>query len=354
LTSFGVALAGALAAALVRYAVSGRTWAACGAALGVVVLVVGPLTVPLDGRAQAGSLRVAAVQGGGEADPLPDGVSRVRAVFDLHADLSEQLARNLGGDALDLVVWPEDSSGFDLADRPDVAAEIGSLAARVGAPILVGASEYPEAGGRYNVALLIDTDGRILQRYAKRHPVPFGEYIPWRSLARRVTSAVDRVSQDMLAGDEVGVIDLPVPRTGQQVPLGEVICFEVVHDSLVAEAVLAGAQILVVQTNNASFGNSTESAQQLAMSKLRAVEHGRAVVHISTTGESALISPAGIVLESAAAYTPATLVATMPLRTSLTPAAHWGQRLSWAFAALGAALGAIGVATAMTRARRKD
>jgi apolipoprotein N-acyltransferase len=278
----------------------------------------------------------------------------MRAVFDLHADLTRDLAARLGDQALDLVVWPEDGAHFDLGKHPEVAAELGELATAVGAPLLVGSAEYPESGGRYNVSLLVaGPDGEILARYAKRHPVPFGEYIPFRTLARAVTSAVDRVSVDMIAGEEVGIVDLPVARTGTTVPLGDVICFEVVHDSLVTDAVRAGAQLLVVQTNNSSFGTTAESAQQLAMTRLRAIEQGRAAVHISTTGVSALISPAGIVLEALPAYTPGEMIHTLPLRTTLSPAARWGRAIGLTFAVSGAGLAVAGIVGAITRRRRK-
>jgi apolipoprotein N-acyltransferase len=354
LTSFAVALAGALAAGVVARALAGRTWAACGAAVAALVIVAAPAAIPLDARAEAGSLRVAAIQGGGEQALVDDGVPRRSAVFQLHAGLAGALAQELGPDALDVMIWPEDSVGFDLGERPELAAEVGELAAAAGAPTLIGAAEYPETGGRYNVSLLLDGDGQVIGRYAKRHPVPFGEYVPFRSLARRVTAATDRVQTDMLAGSEVGVIDLPVARTGGVVPLGVVICFEVVHDTLVTDAVRAGAQLLVVQTNNASFGRTSESVQQLAMSRLRAIEQGRTVVHVSTTGVSAVISPSGIVLDEVGAFTPGTMVQTVPLRTTLTPAARWGSALGWAGAALGAAITAAGAwLTVRGRAKRR-
>jgi apolipoprotein N-acyltransferase len=353
LTSFAVALSGALAAGMVVHLRWGRTWGACAAAILAVAVAVGPTVIGLDARAERGSLRVGAIQGGGEGDVLPEGVTRARAVVDLHARLTEAMVRDLGRDAVDVVIWPEDSVAFDLGARPDVADELGRLASAVGAPLLIGSNEYPTDTERYNVSLLIDEEGRISDRYAKRHPVPFGEYMPWRSLARRVTAAADRVTMETLPGDDVGVVALPVDRTGQVVPIGEIICFEVAYDSLVRDAVAAGAQIIAVQTNNASFGGSAESEQQLAMSRLRAIEHGRSVVHISTTGASALISPAGIVLDAAAPHTPATLVDTVPLRTSLTPAARYGRAIGWGVAALGAGLALLGAAYTLSRTRRR-
>src|SRR6185437_949101 len=122
--------------------------------------------------------------------------------------------------------------------------------------------------------------------YTKRHPVPFGEYIPLRGLATWVSSDAKLVV-DMVAGHGNGLL------RGGPVPIGDVICFEVAYDGLVRSSVAAGAQLLVVQTNNATFGYTPETYQQLAMSKLRAIETGRTVLQVSTTGASAIVSPDG-------------------------------------------------------------
>ena len=118
--------------------------------------------------------------------------------------------------------------------------------------------------------------------YLKRHPVPFGEYIPLRGLAKLVSSDVNLVTQDMVGGTGNGLLD---GRARSR--LGDVICFEVAYDSLVRSSVRAGAQLVVVQTNNATFGHTAETYQQLAMSRLRAVETGRTVAQVATTGLSA-------------------------------------------------------------------
>ncbi len=216
------------------------------------------------------------------------------------------------------------------ADHPEVARAIDDVAQEVGAPILVGAQEYPETGGRYNVSLLWEPGTGVVDRYAKQHPAPFGEYIPLRSLLRVFSDQVDRVSIDMIAGTETGVVDLDAPRLGRTVPLGVVICFEVAYDGLVNDAVDAGAELLVVPTNNASFGYTAESTQQLAMSRLRAVSTGRATVQVSTVGVSGVIAPDGTLLRSTGLFTADQMVADLPLRTSLTPAVRAGTgRVAW-------------------------
>src|SRR5690606_8361091 len=165
----------------------------------------------------------------------------------------------------------------------------------VDAPILVGAQEYPETGGRYNVSLLWQAGQGVTDRYAKQHPAPFGEYIPLRSFVRIFSDQVDRVTNDMLAGTEPAVIDLP-RDDGSTVPMATIICFEVAYDEIVRDAVVRGAQLLVVPTNNASFGYTAESTQQLAMTRMQAMTTGRAAVQISTVGVSGVVAPDGTLM----------------------------------------------------------
>jgi apolipoprotein N-acyltransferase len=163
---------------------------------------------------------------------------------------------------------------------------------------------------------------------------------------------VDRVNTDMIAGHGVGLIEVPVPRLNRNVPIGDVICFEVGYDDLVLDSVLSGAEMLVVQTNNASFGRTAESTQQLALSRLRAIEFGRTTVQISTVGVSAVITPSGHVVQRTGLFTAEELLAQAPLRTSITPAAHLGPWLSWLFCGAAAVFLIAGFAGA-SRVRRE-
>src|SRR5690606_5496507 len=126
-----------------------------------------------------------------------------------------------------------------------------------------------------------------------------------------------------------------------------VICFEVAYDGIVREHVAAGGEVLIIQTNNATFGRTDESLQQLAMSRLRAVEHGRATVQISTVGVSAVISPAGVITQQTGHFTAEQMVADLALRDVVTPATRFGQAVAWLFAALALVVtgaGAVGAA----------
>ena len=139
--------------------------------------------------------------------------------------------------------------------------------------------------------------------------------------------------------------------TGAPFPIGDVICFEVAYDGLVRSSVAAGAQLVVVQTNNATFGHTSETYQQLAMTRLRAVESGRAAVQVATTGISAVVGPdGGVRMRSGALFTPDVLVATVPLRTGTTLATRLGALPELLLAA--AALIALGLAAPPVRRRR--
>ncbi len=327
----------------------GRTLVATATA--AVVLGAG-LLVPLDTRAEVGTLRVGAVQGN-VPTPGQDAFAQQREVLHNHATGTEALLSQVEPGELDLVVWPENGSDVDPQVDDDAADEIDDAARAVDAPILVGTIEYPETGGRYNTAVMWEPGVGATAIYRKQHPAPFGEYIPLREVLRPFSSAIDLVRNDMIAGTEVGVVPLESERLGRTVPIGDVICFEIAYDTLVRDAVRAGGEILVVQTNNASFGFTDESTQQLAMSTIRAIELGRATVQISTVGVSAVIAPNGVASHRTGLFTAAGIVEELPLRTSLTPAAAMGGWPAWAVDALGVVVVLAGMVGA-ARVRRAD
>ncbi|MET7425187.1 apolipoprotein N-acyltransferase [Dactylosporangium sp. NPDC005555] len=253
------------------------------------------LLVPL--RQPAGeAVYVAVVQGNVPRLGLEFNEQR-RAVLDNHVRATVELGRKVTQDGArrpDLIVWPENSSDIDPLRNADAAAAISTAARAVGVPILVGAVLTDPAVGVENAGLVWESDvdaagnprqGGVSGRYTKRHPVPFAETMPLRDIARIVSKEVDRVS-DMTAGDTPGVLQVG-PAT-----VGDVICFEVAYDGLVRDTVTGGAQLLAVQTNNATF-DEAEARQQLAMVRLRAVEHGRDALMASTVGISAFTDAAG-------------------------------------------------------------
>jgi apolipoprotein N-acyltransferase len=244
-----------------------------------------------------------------------------RAVLDNHVKATRQLAEQVAaGTARQpaLVVWPENSSDIDPLVNNDANALIQEAADRIAAPILVGA--VLDGPGRFvsNAGIVWQPRTGPSARYLKRHPVPFAEYMPMRELARKVTDKVDLVRRDFAGGDKIGTLRMG-PAT-----VGDVICFEVAYDDLVRDTVNHGAGLLVVQTNNATFGRSAESAQQLAMVRLRAIEHGRPAVMASTSGASATIDARGRVLDRSGLFTAAVFVRDLRLGESRTLATMLG------------------------------
>jgi len=319
-----------------------RTLVSLGAVVGL--LLVG-LVVPVGTRAEAGTLHIGAVQGNVDMDE-PDPWLRQSGVVDKQAAGTLALLDTVEPGDLDVVLWPENVTSTNLADDARSAAVVDGAATALGAPILLGTIEYPTDSTRYNTSVLWQPGEGIDQIYRKQRPAPFSEYIPLRDLARRITPLVDSVSHDMVPGDEAGFVTVGSERLDREVGLAVAICFEVAYDWVIREGVLAGGEFLVVQTNNVTFGYSDESVQQLAMSRVRAVETGRATLQISTVGVSGLISPHGAVSNRTELFTADQFTAHVPLRTSITPAVRLGQYIVWLFAGLGVTVVLTGMAGA--------
>jgi len=355
LVSFAVALVGALLAQALLTPGGGRRSLTRGlplVAAAAAVLLAGSL-VPRPTDAEGGDLAVAAVQGNVPRAGLEFNAQR-RAVLDNHVSGTLGLADRVAAGqvpAPQLVVWPENSSDIDPLRNADAYTEIQAAADAVGAPLVLGAVLVGDTPGTVrNTSLVWEPDsapsgGGVVDSYDKRHPVPFAEYIPHKDFFRHFTSAVDLVVAQFVPGDRVGRLDVAGAR------LGVMICFEVVEDGLVDDTVDDGADLLVVQTNNATFGYSDENVQQLAMSRLRAVEHGRAVVHVSTVGTSALVMPDGALVDPTSLFTPAVVSGQVPLRTSLTVADRVRQA-GVPVEGLLVALGLLGAAGGLLTSRR--
>jgi apolipoprotein N-acyltransferase len=337
--TFLVALVGACLAWLILgpaagRAVSGRHRIVAAAALGAAVLVtLGGALLPVDGGGPGQPTAVvAAIQGNvPHARNLPD-LIRATTVTQNHADATEQLAarvRSGAATAPDLVIWPENSTDQDPALNPFIYGAISAAVQDIGRPVLVGAvlqNPVRNAG-----QLWLPGRGPV-QIYVKRRLVPFGEVIPFRSLLARVTSLPSTLQPENFTPGHKAVVF----RVGK-IRLGDVICYEVGFDGLVTSEVSAGANLLAVQTNDADFeldGQTGETEQQLAMARVRAVEHDRAVIVASTTGISAIIAPDGSLMVSTHTWQQAEIEARVPLRTATTLADRlggWPEALvSWA------------------------
>lgn len=366
LVTFAVALTGALLAvpfvrtstprAAQERAVT-RGWdprvnVAAGPVLAAAV-VAAALLVPLH-QPEGAAVYVAVVQGNVPRLGLDFNEQR-RAVLDNHVRATVELGRAVTQDGArrpDLVVWPENSSDIDPLRNADAAAAIATAARAVGVPILVGAVLTDPDVGVENAGLVWEPDvdaqgnprqGGVSGRYTKRHPVPFAETMPLRDIARIVSKEVDRVS-DMTAGDTPGVL-----RVGPAT-VGDVICFEVAYDGLVRDTVTGGAQLLAVQTNNATF-DEAEARQQLAMVRLRAVEHGRDALMASTVGISAFADATGGTEQETKFNEGAVIVAELRLGSGRTLATRVGAAGEYVIVMLGIA--ALVAAAAVRRRTRQ-
>jgi apolipoprotein N-acyltransferase len=288
------------------------------------------LRPPTDGR----PVDVLFVQGNVPRPGLDFNAER-RRVLDNHV---EQTLRGMAGLTRppSLVVWPENSSDIDPLRNEDAGAAIRRAVDGSRAPVLVGAVLREPSPRISNVSLFYRPGGGEPERYVKQHPVPFAEYIPFRSFFRLFTDKVDLVSSDFAAGEAPAAFEVPVAGASPYwaVPT---ICFEVAYDDLMREATLQPGRrenLLVVQTNNATFGYTAESEQQFAISRIRAIEHGRSVVHVSTVGVSGFIHPDGRVEDKTALFTPAAAHGTPVVRSEVTVSDRIGDAPEYAAAVL--------------------
>ena len=342
LVTFATALCGGLLAlTLLRW--RGRT-VAIGALLAAVAVPL--LGLAIQRPAGGPTITVALVQGG-VAEAGLGFLGERQQVLRNHVAATEKLAADIAAGRVpspDIVIWPENASDIDPFINPDAYNLIQRAVDAVGVPVLVGAVlQGPGADHVTNTGIVWLPHTGPGQRYVKRHPVPFGEYIPFRDQLSGLISRLDQIPRDFVAGSRPGVLDLGPAR------VGDVICFEIAYDAIVRDVVDGGAQVLVVQTNNATYNGTGQPQQQLAMSRLRAIEHGRAVLVAATSGISAVVLPDGHVQARTGELTTKTLIARVPLRTSRTLASRVGAVPEWVLAALG-----VAAAAAATVAARRE
>lgn len=332
-----------------------------GASVVLVGLSIAALSlVPTAALPQDGTLRIAAVQGNSKSAIFDDRENGdvIRDHIAVTRSLLDDLEAN--DKAVDLVVWPENSGEFQLPDQHYRALEVQRLAARAGAPIVIGSILQHAENTYTNSSVVFDEDGYTGQRYDKRRPVPFAEYMPNRAVFRAIVpELVDMVQLEYSFGQLPAV--LPIDTAIGQVRAGIAICFDIAFDDHAVALMNGGvdsagepsdAQLILAQTNNADFGHTDQSAQQLQIAKLRAVETGRALINISTVGTSAIVLPDGSEADSLTPYTADSMVAEVPLVSGQTPALRFGAVIAGAWITLGL-LGAI-VGMVGLRGLRRD
>jgi apolipoprotein N-acyltransferase len=248
----------------------------------------------------------------------------------------------------DIVIWPENSTDIDPYKDAETRDDIQQAVDAVKVPILVGAViEGPGPNERQTTGIVWDPVTGPGQRYAKRHPVPFGEYIPFRDQLLPYIKRLEMIGRQTAPGTMPGV--LPI----RGVTYGDVICFEVAYDGIVADVMKGGAQVLVVQTNNATYGGTGQPEQQFAITRMRAIETGRTMLIASTSGISGVINPDGRVEHKSAQFVSDVYVAQVPVRDSHTLATTLGGWPQWILTGLGI-IGAVLALLARRKPRADD
>ena len=262
----------------------------------------------------SGSVRLLAVQGNTPEVGLEFN-SRAKAVFNLHRDSTKEFAK----EPYDAIIWPENAIDIDPRRNPDVAADIVALTKALKIPLIAGVVQL-ENGSPENASIMYSKEGQSESVYVKRGLTPFGEFMPLRKIAEFVNPMAKKVI-DFVPGDEL------VTHQINGATLGPIICYEIIVDSLVRE-MAESSEALVVQTNSATFANTAESAQQLAITRIRAVEHSRAILSVSTVGISAFIDNNGRVVSQTPENKKAFLVGNLPLNASTTLIDRFWQWIS--------------------------
>ena len=276
------------------------------------------------------SVQLAAIQG--NVPRVGNELSAQRAaVLNNHLRTTEQLLAEVESGSTpepDLIVWPE--SGTDIDPLvPGIAVDtISELASRSAAPILIGATTWYSSGsegeGPTNSGIMWTGNGPS-QIYSKNHLVPFGEYVPLRDVLAKWITRFDQIPNDFVPGEGQGVFDV----SGAQI--GDVICFEVAYANHIYDTINAGAQVITVQTNNATYGNTTQPEQQFAITRFRAIETQRAFLVASTSGISGLIQNDGSVTDKTKQFESAIVTGEAPLiseKTFSTKYPYWVLILS--------------------------
>ena len=273
--------------------------------------------IPQYSAIPVGEVTITAVQG--NVPRLGYEIStQVRKVFENHANETIRASARSMENPPDVYIWPED--GADIDPLKSGREEITSLVSKVNAPIIFGSVGIDNLNRPVNLSILW-RDGGAVSIYQKQHLAPFGEYIPLRTLAASVSPLVDQVT-DFVPGSswKYHYVDKAI--------IAPLICFEVADDHLIRQAVLQ-SNIFIAQTNNATYGRSAQSRQQLQITRSRALEYHRSIASISTVGVSAMIDPKGGVIKDLKPYTTDSLTATLSLYTQITPAHQNGLRAEY-------------------------
>ncbi|KAA1415904.1 apolipoprotein N-acyltransferase [Nocardioides humilatus] len=303
--------------------------------VGVLALLVAPAVMPYETE-QSGTAVVAAVQGN-IPDPANDILAHYQQVTRNHVDATVRLGKEPGPKP-DFVLWPENSTAVDPFLDDSTNAGIRRAVAAVGVPVVVGGIVDDGNEHVLNQGIVWDPVTGPGDRYTKQHPVAYGEYIPFRRYWDPNFGALRAIGRDMKSGTRTS----PLQVAGIEV--ADAICFDIAYDDVMRDQLKQGAELLTVQTSNASFIFTDQIDQQFAITRLRAIESGRWLVVAATNGITGVIAPDGTVVASADPRTQAVLVERVGLSTELTPATRmgaWPARVFTGLALVGVVLGGI-------------
>lgn len=331
LVTFMVVLSGVAVALLVA-----RRWITTAGTLAVTLgggLVLGAVRTSWGGTtsesASDDTVSIAAVQGNVPRLGLGFNEQR-RAVLQNHLDATHRLAEEVdSGDRErpDLVIWPENASDINPLTDTDAYEDISEAAAAVGVPLLVGTITSDEVGAR-NTFIVWDPETGPGEEHIKKFLQPFGEYMPMRDFLRNFSPYVDQAG-NFKPGDGPGVVE------ANGITVGVATCYEVSFDAAYRDAVNNGATVFASPTNNATFGFTDMTYQQLAMNRMRALEYDRSVVVAATSGVSAIVDPNGDVVDRTEIFRAGLLQEDIELRDTETMSARIGPVGEWLLALLG-------------------
>lgn len=297
-----------------------QPWRRAGWISTAAMIVVGALAP--SGTDTGRSLRIVAIQGGG-----PQGTraiySNPRDVVERHLKATRLVASPSNDEPIDLVVWPENVIDVATFETSQELREVVAEARRLDAPISVGITEDVDARNFTNAQVIVTPDGDVTSRYDKVRRVPFGEYMPLRGLLAAIGAPVDLVPRDALAGNGPAILE--IPTSGDPERAAVAISWEIFFAGRVREGVERNAGFVINPTNGSSYTWTVLQTQQIASSRLRALETGRWVVQVSPTGFSAFVSPSGDVIDRTGVSEQAVLDKVVPMRSGHTVYASVGD-----------------------------
>ena len=276
---------------------------------------------------ETSELNITIVQGNSPCPGAKNKCSNERQkIYDSHLAQTQSLEGNF-----DLVVWPESSTGFnnDPGVHSRVQNEVSTQALRLDSYFLIGGDRPVQKEYFENYGIFINREGEIVDQYLKQHPVPFGEYIPFRKYLDWIPPLA-LVPRDMIRGDGQKIFMV------NDTKISTVISFEGSFQRYIRNSVLDGAELVVILTNQASYGESAMSDQFILMSRANAISNERPIVHAAITGKSAFIDHNGKVISKTELFETTTLNEKLEVRQTETPYSKYGNYLNYIFIIFGA------------------